>query len=75
MLMQRFVSWRFEQHIKEGNYQRDFEAIFDQQNLKVKTFTGERILKNLKEVSMIFPYTQDAMRHFIFFRGLLITKK
>lgn len=33
--------WRFEQHIKEGTYQRDFEAIFDQQNHKAKTYTGE----------------------------------
>jgi hypothetical protein len=62
--------WRFEQHIKEGNYQRDFEAIFDQQNLKVKTFTGEKDPKKFEGEYDIPAYTQDAMSAFYFSRTL-----
>ncbi|NWF91269.1 MAG: DUF3108 domain-containing protein [Ignavibacteriaceae bacterium] len=32
--------WRFEQHIREGNYSRDFSAYFDQKNGKAKTSGG-----------------------------------
>ncbi|MCX7876136.1 MAG: DUF3108 domain-containing protein [Melioribacteraceae bacterium] len=32
--------WRFEQHIREGNYSRDFSAFFDQKNKKAKTSGG-----------------------------------
>lgn len=32
--------WRFEQHIREGNYSRDFSAYFDQKNKKAKTSEG-----------------------------------
>lgn len=56
--------WRFEQHIKEGNYQRDFEAIFDQQNLKAKTYTGEKEPKKFEGEFDIPEYTQDAMSAF-----------
>jgi hypothetical protein len=33
--------WRFEQHIREGNYSRDFSAFFDQRRGKAKTSEGE----------------------------------
>lgn len=33
--------WRFEQHIREGNFSRDFSAFFDQRKQKAKTSTGE----------------------------------
>lgn len=62
--------WRFEQHIKEGNYQRDFEAIFDQQNLKAKTYTGEKEPKKFEGEFDIPLYTQDAMSAFYFSRTL-----
>lgn len=35
------VPWRFEQHIKEGNYRRDYSAIFDQHNKIAKTDEGD----------------------------------
>ncbi|HMS33606.1 MAG TPA: DUF3108 domain-containing protein [Ignavibacteria bacterium] len=60
--------WRFEQHIKEGTYQRDFEAIFDQQNLKAKTYTGEKEPKKFEGEFDIPEYTQDAMSAFYFYR-------
>lgn len=66
--------WRFEQHIKEGNYQRDFEAIFDQQNLKAKTFTGEKEPKKFEGEYDIPEYAQDAMSAFYFARTLDYSK-
>jgi len=33
--------WRFEQHIREGGYARDFSAFFDQRKGKAKTTEGE----------------------------------
>lgn len=33
--------WRFEQHIREGSYSRDFSAFFDQRRGKAKTSEGE----------------------------------
>jgi hypothetical protein len=33
--------WRFEQHIREGGYSRDFSAFFDQRRGKAKTTEGE----------------------------------
>ncbi|MFZ1323107.1 MAG: DUF3108 domain-containing protein [Ignavibacteria bacterium] len=66
--------WRFEQHIKEGNYQRDFEAIFDQENHKAKTYTGEKEPKKFEGEFDIPEYTQDAMSAFYFFRTLDFSK-
>lgn len=60
--------WRFEQHIKEGNYQRDFEAIFDQENHKAKTYTGEKDPKKFEGEFEIPEYTQDAMSAFYYYR-------
>jgi hypothetical protein len=33
--------WRFEQHIREGRFSRDFSAFFDQRRQKAKTSSGE----------------------------------
>src|SRR3989337_891398 len=33
--------WRFEQHIREGSFSRDFSAFFDQRKGKAKTSSGE----------------------------------
>ena len=33
--------WRFEQHIREGGYSRDFSAFFDQRKGKAKTSEGQ----------------------------------
>jgi hypothetical protein len=33
--------WRFEQHIREGKFSRDFSAFFDQRTKKAKTSGGE----------------------------------
>jgi len=33
--------WRFEQHIREGSFSRDFSAFFDQRKGKAKTTEGE----------------------------------
>lgn len=33
--------WRFEQHIREGSYSRDFSAFFDQRKGKAKTSEGQ----------------------------------
>jgi hypothetical protein len=66
--------WRFEQHIREGNYERDFEAIFDQQNLKAKTYTGEKDPKKFEGEFDIPKYVQDAMSAFYFYRTLDYSK-
>jgi hypothetical protein len=62
--------WRFEQHIREGNYSRDFEAIFDHENLKAKTYTGEREPKKFEGEFDIPLYVQDILSAFYFSRTL-----
>jgi len=47
--------WRFEQHIREGGYQRDFTAEFDQVNHIARTSEGNH---------RIPPYVQDIMSAF-----------
>ncbi len=37
---QGIFPWRFEQHIREGSYSRDFSAFFDQKRMKAKTSEG-----------------------------------
>lgn len=54
--------WKFEQHIREGGYKKDFEAWFDQQHHTAKTSTGGPY--------DILPYTQDAVSTFFFARTL-----
>ncbi|MEP7146083.1 MAG: DUF3108 domain-containing protein [bacterium] len=72
--MEGLFPWRFEQHIKEGTYQRDFEAIFDQQNLKAKTYTGEKEPKKFEGEFNIPRYVQDAMSAFYFGRTIDYSK-
>ncbi|MCX6170052.1 MAG: DUF3108 domain-containing protein [Ignavibacteriales bacterium] len=38
--VQGIFPWRFEQHIREGGYSRDFSAFFDQRKNKAKTSEG-----------------------------------
>ena len=51
--------WKFEQHIREGGYTRDFIAEFDQINHVAKTSEGEH---------KIPPYVHDIMSAFYFAR-------
>jgi len=51
--------WRFEQHIREGGYQRDFVAEFDQIQHVARTSEGDH---------RIPPYVQDIMSAFYFTR-------
>jgi hypothetical protein len=54
--------WRFEQHIREGKYSRDFSAFFDQKKGKAKTSEGEYdIPKNVNDIVSAFYFvrTQD----------------
>ncbi len=51
--------WRFEQHIREGHFRRDFTADFDQINHVAKTSEGPH---------RIPPYVQDIMSAFYFTR-------
>jgi hypothetical protein len=47
--------WRFEQHIREGKYSRDFSAFFDQRKGKAKTSEGEYIIpKNVNDILSAF---------------------
>ncbi|MDR3610393.1 MAG: DUF3108 domain-containing protein [Ignavibacteriaceae bacterium] len=47
--------WRFEQHIREGKYSRDFSAFFDQRKGKAKTSEGEySIPKNVNDILSAF---------------------
>jgi len=51
--------WRFEQHIREGNYSRDFSAFFDQRNDKAKTTGGEyKIPKYVNDIVSAFYYAR-----------------
>ena len=45
--------WRFEQHIREGKYSRDFSAFFDQRK-------NERARWILQELNNIGPHSQAA---------------
>ncbi|MEO8233392.1 MAG: DUF3108 domain-containing protein [Ignavibacteriota bacterium] len=53
--------WRFEQHIREGNYSRDFSAFFDQRKGKAKTSGGEYDIPK---------YVNDIVSAFFFARTL-----
>lgn len=53
--------WRFEQHIREGSYSRDFSAFFDQRKGKAKTSEGEYDLPR---------YTHDIVSALYFARTL-----
>ncbi len=53
--------WRFEQHIREGNYSKDFSAFFDQRRGKAKTSGGQYDIP---------PYVNDILSAFYFARTL-----
>jgi hypothetical protein len=51
--------WRFEQHIREGKYSRDFSAFFDQRKGKAKTSGGEyNIPKYVNDIVSAFYYAR-----------------
>ena len=51
--------WRFEQHIREGKYSRDFSAFFDQRKGKAKTSEGEYpIPKNVNDILSAFYFVR-----------------
>jgi hypothetical protein len=51
--------WRFEQHIKEGKYKRDFSAIFDQVGHVAKTTEGNfPIPPNVHDILSAFYYAR-----------------
>lgn len=51
--------WRFEQHIREGNYSRDFSAFFDHRKGRAKTSEGEYpIPKNVHDIISAFYFAR-----------------
>ncbi|NWF50442.1 MAG: DUF3108 domain-containing protein [Ignavibacteriaceae bacterium] len=51
--------WRFEQHIREGKFSRDFSAFFDQRKGKAKTSEGEyEIPKYVNDIVSAFYYAR-----------------
>lgn len=63
--VQGIFPWHFEQHIREGNYKRDFEASFDQiKNIATTEFKGEK--KSYK----VSPYIHDIVSAFFYVRTL-----
>ncbi len=59
--------WRFEQHIRENNYKRDFEATFIQESLKV--YTKVNYLED-KSFTSKFEYVQDLISSLYYARTL-----
>ncbi len=57
--------WRFEQHIREGNYSRDFSAFFDQRRNLAKTSEG---------IFPIPPYVHDIVSAFYYVRTMDLSK-
>lgn len=57
--------WRFEQHIREGSYSRDFSAFFDQRRGKAKTSGGQYDIP---------PYVNDILSAFYYARTLDYSK-
>lgn len=57
--------WRFEQHIREGSFSRDFSAFFDQRNGRAKTSGGEYKIPR---------YVNDIVSAFYYARTLDFTK-
>jgi Protein of unknown function (DUF3108) len=51
--------WRFEQHVREGGYKRDFAAFFDQRRGIAKTTEGTyKIPKYVNDIMSAFYYTR-----------------
>jgi hypothetical protein len=57
--VETLAPWKFEQHIREGTYRRDFIAEFDQINLVAKTTEGTYDIP---------PYVHDIMSAFYYAR-------
>ncbi len=62
--------WKFEQHLREGSYERDFEAIFDHENLKVKTSAVTRGEKEPDREHSIPKFVQDVVSAFYYARTM-----
>lgn len=59
MDVQGLFPWRFEQHVREGNYSRDFSAFFDVKKNKAKTSEGEfNIPKYVNDIVSAFYYVR-----------------
>ena len=63
--MEGLFPWRFEQHIREGSYSKDFSAFFDQRRGKAKTSGGQYDIP---------PYVNDILSAFYFARTLDYSK-
>lgn len=63
--VQGIFPWEFEQHIREGNYKRDFKAIFDQEN-NFAYAEGKKY--------KVPPYVHDIVSAFYYVRTLPINK-
>jgi hypothetical protein len=51
--------WRFEQHVREGGYKKDFAAFFDQRRGVAKTTDGTyKISKYVNDIMSAFYYTR-----------------
>ena len=64
---QGFFPWRYDHDKTQGKYKEQFEAIFDQENHKVKTFEGYS--KTFKREVTIPEYTQDQVSAFYYARS------
>jgi hypothetical protein len=58
--------WKFEQHIRESSYKRDFEAMFLQDSLKVRTKTDNT---NIREFQ-VPEYVQDILSSLYYTRTI-----
>jgi hypothetical protein len=63
--VQGIFPWRFEQHVREGKYSRDFSAFFDHRKGKAKTSEGEYSIPR---------YVNDIMSAFYYARTIDYTK-
>jgi hypothetical protein len=63
---QGFFPWRYNSDKTQGKYKEQFEAIFDQENHKVKTFEG--YLNTFKKEVTIPEYIQDQVSAFYYAR-------
>jgi hypothetical protein len=62
--------WKFEQHLKEPTYEIDFVALFDHQNMKVKTSQTIKGEKKPDAEHVIPQYVQDLISTFYLARTM-----
>ncbi len=62
--------WKFEQSIMEPKYSREYEAIFDQDNLKIKIAQTVKGEKKPDEEYTLQQYSQDIISSFYYARTL-----